>query len=899
MTFPTACALLLLAILPLVTRTGAQSAAAAPSITTVTVSGCPTVTGVASCGLPFTVSVQGSNLNALSQVLNISDTICFPSLVTGAFALAAAAGSLVCALPNRYTPLTVGYNAPVPVSVVDLSTQLTSNVVSSFTVTPVPPIVLSSISGCVGSGAATNGCDLQRAVITISGSGFQLDQLPWYLLFSTSNSLYTDQPGFLIPTAYTITSTAITIPLNYTLTAGSGYAWSPAPSPTGNMSLCFTHGNTVSNCLALSYFYAPNAPAPPTPAPTAGLVTSAAMSISSITGCPVSVNGTTSGCVAGGFFLTIVGSNFPSTAGLLVAVGQERCVGPSGPSTRIMCYIPDEVTAVQVGVWLPVTIIDTLQQQQSAPYYGVQFTQPGLITIASVTGCAGDGAASTALTTSQCNLVSDTLTLTGSGFVVDSPARQWLALLAVPASSATNVRLSLSAAWILNSTSMQIPASSLFASLLASAASPNLTTTLCLVHGNQLSTNCASVSATTPRPVVTSISGCAPSLNGTISECTPGVSTLTVTGSWFLSPVTVTVAGEVCALLTSTQTFITCALPVVVGLVPNTYYDVVVSNFLSSVTLPASVAFTAHPTINSLTSQFCPPDFAARTAIPLALYCGPGDVLTIVGSFFSDLSSLAVQISSPSTYGAPAVQLTCGSLQFQSTNVLTCVLPTPPADWQQYGSSLNVVVWENSTYSSNVVQAALYYGAADPHVSAVQGCAQSDTNTAGVAGCQVGDAVTLVGSNFAASLAGSSPTQVQLYNQGDLFTCATPRVLSASALTCVLPYTIGVAVDSVLPIRIYNMNGRQSNWLVAINYQSLSIAAATSDTRFVVAVSVLVPIVVLLLVVMAVMCWRQSGLNAKLGSGGMSWRRQRDAGDSNLQMSDVQPVPFDADADVE
>ena len=251
---------------------------------------------------------------------------------------------------------------------------------------------------------------------------------------------------------------------------------------------------------------------------------------------------------------------------------------------------------------------------------------------------------------------------------------------------------------------------------------------------------------------------------------------------------------------------------------PNTPYDLVVSNFAATLTLSGAVSFTAHPTINSLTSQFCPPDFTPRSG-PLALYCAPYATLTIVGSFFSDLSTLSVQITSPgvSSKGVPYTSLAATNVMFDSTNVLTCVLPDP-GNWFAYSSYLNVQVLENATYSSNVVAAYLYYNAqSDPHITSIQGCSQPSPSTAGVAGCQVGDLITLVGVNFLASLS----TQVQLFSQGDTFVCASARVLSSTAMTCLLPYMPGLLLDSVVPIRISNMNGRTSNWLVAVNYQSL------------------------------------------------------------------------------
>ena len=842
----------------------AQPPSAAPIISGV--SGCPMSADNSTllCSLPFTLTISGSNLNANYQLLNLSNTACFPYG-------SQSSSQLSCYVQNRYTPVSVGYGAPLPISVLDLSSLLQSNTVTALQLQPLPPVTLTSISGCEGSGPSTNNCDLRSSVVTISGSGFQYDNQPWYLLVSTQSQLYTDQPGYLMPAFYPIVGgNSIVLQLNYTLSKVWPQSAPFGRSTAGNMSVCFTHGNTLSNCLALSYYWtAPNS-SQPTVQPTAGLAVNPAITVSSVTGCPaVFSNGSTANCL-GFVSLTITGSNFPLLfAGLLVAIGPVRCIHPSSSGSSISCYIPDEYTAVQYGQWLPVVIIDTVHQLQSPPFSLVMFNEPAHIVLSSVTGCAGDGLTG-ALSTSLCQLSSDVLTLTGSGFGTPGV---WQLAAQVLGSTAYRTLISLDS-YIGNSSSFVVPVSSAIGSLLSLATGSNLTVNFCLIHDNQLSSSCASISAEVPNPVVTSLTGCG-SAGLNISSCNPGVSYLSLYGNYFLSPVVVTVGGENCALQSSQIQYLQCQLPIIPGFIPGLYYDVVVANSIGSFVLPAAVTFTAHPTIFSISSQFCPPDFSPPRVQPVALYCPANSTLTILGAFFSAATSLSVLITIPYVSGP----LNCSNPQFQSSNVLTCTLPNP-GNWVSFNPTYSVTVWENSSFPSNSIDTLLFYNpATDPHIFSVQGCQAQDPATQGVAGCQTGNQITVNGVNFVAS---SITTQLQIFSQGDIFLCASPRVLSSTQVTCLLPYLTTSAVDSVLPIRVANMAGRTSNWLIGINYQPLASTGSSSmsDTKFIIAMAVLLPVIVLLLLAVAVLYWRGA-------AGGKALFTSRQSSDDEMQMSDV------------
>ena len=858
-----------------------------PLITSVT--GCPlnsdNVTLI--CSPPYTLTITGSSLAPLTSLVNLSHTLCQPSLSFPS----GLTSSFTCVFGNSYTPSFARPNSLVPVSVTDLSTGLSSNTLYPLQLQSIPPIVLTSISGCTGGGLSTNNCDLSSSIITITGSGFQADSLPWYLIYSTGSTWYTDQPGFVRPVAYPITGgPTVVFALNYTLYQQVSPVIGPNQARSGNMSVCFSHGNTLSNCLALSWTWVQGNATRPTAAFISGVVTNPSAVITSVSGCPINTNGTTSGCVPP-FSLVIQGQNLlslPLPQNLaLISVGGTRCIGPFGNATRITCYVPGEFSATPLGVSLDVVVLDAATQTQSLPYTGVEFAPPIPIVLTSISGCSGDTQPSPSLTTAGCSFVpSLNLTFTGSGFSQGATEpTSWQLVWSGQSSSSLNF-LSIAAAYILNDTTVQIPLSAL-STLLSTGTTPNITNTLCLALGKQLSDSCATVTVAAPVPVVSGVRGCNTQVTGAnVSDCSSGVSVLTLVGSSFYSVVTVTVGGEVCSLVQSFPTLLLCTLPYMQALQPNFLYDATVTNFAGSSTLPTAVAFNSHPTIQSVTSQYCPNiNYPGRVGGP-TLFCPPNATLTIVGSFFSELPTLSVQLSStldPSRVNS--VVLTCNDLAFDASTVLTCTLPQPTSGFQSvYGVWMYVTVVENATYSSNSLSVAVYAGQADAHINSIQGCQLPVASTRGVAGCQAGSVITLVGSNFALT----ETTQVQLFSQGELFVCASLRLLSSSQMTCVLPYVVGVATDSVLPIRWSSGTSRRSsNWLLAVDYDlpQATTQSTPSDMKFLVTISVLLPLVVLLIAAVAVLFWRLGGLSGKGVERPSSWARHQDESDVQLSIT--------------
>ena len=339
------------------------------------------------------------------------------------------------------------------------------------------------------------------------------------------------------------------------------------------------------------------------------------------------------------------------------------------------CVIFDGLSVLTTGVLLPVTAIDLVNQRQSAPYYGLQYAHaPPPLSLTSITGCAGDASSASPLTTSGCNAFTDIITLTGGPFIAFGAGVQqpWLALLYHSSTNISSVPVVPA-----NTSTLFIPAPLLSPPVDAGASDFTAPTTVCLTHYSRLSSSCVTLSFKGPQPVVTSLSGCATQSTSppSVSGCVAGASVLTVSGSYFLSPMTVTVAGQLCSLIAVASTSLTCLLPAVDGFVAGVGYDLMLTNPAASVTLSAAVSFALHPTVSAVTSQYCPADYtaaAAGGALPVALYCTAGAQLTILGSYFTSLSSSArVQLSST------LFNLSCANAQVLSDSVVTCWLPTP------------------------------------------------------------------------------------------------------------------------------------------------------------------------------------------------------------------------------
>ena len=331
---------------------------------------------------------------------------------------------------------------------------------------------------------------------------------------------------------------------------------------------------------------------------------------------PLLPHGSTSGCF-GDSRLTITGRAFLSIPALtrLISIGgvtHGYCNLING--SQYLCSLDDtDLISVPMNQWLSVIIIDTVAVRQSPPFIGVQFTEPSPVQLTAISGCAGDGLqvgsslVPAALSTALCTFA-DVLTLSGSGFVQLSIWRSWQAAVALMPSSGgsdssqklSSLVISAEGLFIANSSTILVSVASLLSGVLRSVAAAAVNVSMCLLHGNQLSTQCGSISALTPSPIISGVNCGQMPVNRSmlaVSGCSAGVSLLTVWGDHFLASTSVIVAGQPCVLQTITGplTDLYCILPAIINLVPGRFYDLTLSTPLISITQPAAVAFTSTP----------------------------------------------------------------------------------------------------------------------------------------------------------------------------------------------------------------------------------------------------------------------------------------------------------------
>ena len=774
-------------------------------------------------------------------------------------------------VPNYPVYGSGGTGGVLPINVVqpNSGSASVSNTVYGIRFQPIPRVTLTAISGCTGRGLTTDGCVIggnSASVLTLTGSGFQADK----------------QPILVAIPAYDVVSNPSSVNDTSVLTFSLARIAAQLPSsayssPTG-IAVCVLHGVTLSNCLSISLRANTSSPMPP--AATA-VATSSAISVTAVSGCPVNSSNTATRCRLPAA-LTISGAGFNVNA-TVVTIGGVLCDELVVINAEtVTCTFPNVATPAPVDTQLEVVVLDATAMRQSAPFLGMSYTTPVPIIVTSVSGCRGDSSSSP-LETSGCDPNNGTLTIRGSGF--QSDVYSWYSRLgSVVGTSDYGNSVDLRP-YIVDEQTIVIPFDDAISSYMRLSLYLNSTMLLCPMptqvdwENARMPSACPVFSFAVPEPVISSVVGC----NGTTSSalattgCTSGQSILTISGSDLGYPVTVTVAGQPAGIISAyigQPTII--LLPVIVGLEAGIGYDVVLSNPLYSVTVPGAVSFAPTPVLSTITSQYCVTDPQTNQA----LLCPAGAVLTLVGSYFSSVDNITVLLTPASPVGSPAVA--CLGPAFDSSSVLTCVLPPPPSALSLgYNVQWSVVVQEvgSSEYLlSNLLQTRLYWNATgEPHIDSVTGCLGADAVTRGVVQCSPGNVVTLQGSNFV----NSTGTVVNLYILGALFICQQPTVLSATQLTCVLPFVLESTPSDVLPVRISGMNGLRSNWLSAINYQATmsnptqaQSSSSTIDyqTRFAAALGVLLPLVLLSLALNGALLYGR----VKQGKGS-SWTSQRDS----------------------
>ena len=290
--------------------------------------------------------------------------------------------------------------------------------------------------------------------------------------------------------------------------------------------------------------------------------------------------------------LTIFGSSFPSsTDPVVVTVGNTSCLFLYPSAVRLICTLLPWWNPSVSSDLLPVSVFNLFTLQTSAPYLGVQLAPLFQPVVSSISGCQGEG-----VLTVQCDISADVLTLTGSGFAVNNPSFRLVeSISAQPLFpkiiSPTSILLPINTTW----------ANSLFQLYVASIVSP----VSLFVDFNFRISNAVAFTVLPPTLQLIGIApgsgqfACTAASSLLVTDCSPGVSQISIQGINLIGTLQVTVASLSCTSLriNSQISSIICTLPVPESYSPAVAFDVLVTQTLGSlvttVTLPSAVAFTA------------------------------------------------------------------------------------------------------------------------------------------------------------------------------------------------------------------------------------------------------------------------------------------------------------------
>ena len=649
----------------------------------------PTITSVSSSNGKLagatTLTITGTGFMT-SATASIGGTNCTLSTVVSST-------SITCTLPSK----TAGtYN----VVVTNVDTQA-ATLTSAYTYNALPTIT---------SVSPTNGKLTAGTTLTITGTGFM-----------TGATITVGGTACTVPTVVSSTSMTCVAP---TSTAGlKALVVTNPDTQTGTLSNSYTY-NAVPTITSVS----------PANGPTSGGTTITITGTGFLTGATVSVGGTscssvnvvsatsitcitqattqgtysvivtsldtqsvtktsaftfnsftltsispTSGILAGGATLTITGNGLVS--GASVTIGGTACTSPNVSSTTTMtCIIPSKTAgSYDLVVTNPDTSYSTIVGA---------FTYKAFPTITTLSPTSGKLAGGT------------TVTFTGTGFLTGG---------SVTIGGATCTSLN-----VVSSTTMTCLSPSLSAG----------TYDIVLTNADTQSVTKTNGFTYNPFPTATSISP----TNGKAS----GGTTITITGTGFVTGATVSIGGTACTTPTVTNsTTMTCVTPVKTG---NTTYNVVVTNAdTQSVTLTSAYTANLGPTVTSVS--------------PTSGTMVGGTTITLTGTNF--ISGATITVGGT----------TCTSPTWISSTSMTCVTPAKAV-------GVNSIVLTNpDTQISTLANSYTYTTFSLMSVTPTNG------KLAG------GTLITLAGTNF---VAGATVTVGGT-------ACTSPTVVNSSSITCNTP----------------------------------------------------------------------------------------------------------------
>ncbi|MBI2605013.1 MAG: IPT/TIG domain-containing protein [Deltaproteobacteria bacterium] len=395
----------------------------------------------------------------------------------------------------------------------------------------------------------------------------------------------------------------------------------------------------------------------------------------------------TNGKLAGGNTITLTGTGY--LAGATATIGGLTCASPAVVSaTSFTCAVPANVAGSY-------DIVLTNADTQSVTFTG-GYTYNPFPTLASVNPTNGKLAAGTSLT------------LTGTGFISG-------ATVTVGGTACTSPSVT-------NSTTMTCAAP-------AKAAG---TYSIIVTNPDTQASNTLTGAYTyNPLPTISSRSP----TNGKLA----GGDTLTISGTGFMSGVTVTIGGTSCTSLNLTgSTQITCTVPAKSA----GSYTVLVRN-PDTQTASTTYVYNPIPTISSITPKNGP--------------MAGGGTLTINGTGF--LGGLSVTIGG----------LACAP-PITSATIITCTIPANSA------GIYDVVVTNTDTQSVTLTSGYKY------NAFPLAGVSPTNGKLAG------GDTLTISGSGFvsgaAATIGGTN--------------CTSPNVVNSTTMTCVSPAKSAGSYDVIV-----------------------------------------------------------------------------------------------------
>ena len=181
-----------------------QTSNAAPSV--LSIFGCAQQLGAATSGCvpPTELTLTGLNFKSDSSIVNISGTTCsLPTVLNST--------CMTCTLPA--IPSLLPLNTMLPVNVFDRISGLSSVPAPLVSVTQLPPVWLTSVSGCDSFGSSmTYNCSSDSSVLTVTGSGFSsgMNAAPWMIRWTAATRLV----SFVVPSLTFVNYTSCTFSLS-------------------------------------------------------------------------------------------------------------------------------------------------------------------------------------------------------------------------------------------------------------------------------------------------------------------------------------------------------------------------------------------------------------------------------------------------------------------------------------------------------------------------------------------------------------------------------------------------------------------------------------------------------------------------------------------------------------